>query len=74
MVGKITGQVVVATVAAVCVLMALAIVAAPAEAGWCSIGHLTSWPTGVAPDYNTNGKVCYDHRSGIIVDDRVGPG
>ncbi len=74
MAGRISGRLVALTVGATCALMAFGIVAAPAEAGWCSIGHLISWPTGVAPDYNGNGKVCYDHRSMITVDDRIGSG
>ncbi len=66
-------RILVATVGAVCLLTAFAIAAAPVEAGYCSIGHLIKWPTGAAPDYNNNGKVCYDQRSQITVDDSFGP-
>ena len=66
----------VAAVAVACVLTLVAVVAAPAEAGQnCPRGlKLIKWPTGLAPDYNNNGHVCYGYSSllgtYITIDDR----
>jgi len=74
---KVARRFVVAAVGVACAFMLIAVVATPAQAGWCLFGNHTKWPKGVAPDYNDNGHICYGYnpRSGtyVYMDDSTGP-
>jgi len=71
---KGASRILVLTIGGVSVMMLLAVVAAPVQAGWCAFGTKVSWPKGVPPDYNGNGKVCKYTRGDFpnYIDDSTG--
>jgi len=70
---NVARQVLVAAVAITSVLMVIAVLAPPADAGSCPGRYVKiKWPRGEAPDYNGNGQVCYSSLIGWYIDDISG--